>query len=1209
MGDDVVPKKKNLNVEPGAGPSSLFILSDTNYLRRFTMFLIEWPPFEYTVLLTIIANCVVLAIDAPLPYGDKTELTRQLESTEVYFLGIFTVEASLKILALGLILHRGSYLRNMWNIMDFIVVVTGYITIFTTDHGSSGTGDGKDEEIVDLKTLRAIRVLRPLKLVSGVPSLQVVLKSIFKALAPLMQIGLLVSFAILIFAIIGLEFYTGALHKTCYSISDLDEIVRDGTNTIVPCSADPPDTAPPGAYICNASEAICLEKWRGPNFGITSFDNILFAMLTVFQCITMEGWTPLLYWTNDAVGNQWNWVYFVPLIVIGSFFMLNLVLGVLSGEFSNERTRVERRETFRKLRMRENFSKAFEGYFQWISKAEEAILNEDRTTEEERRYILEARKRALAKKKKLRTLGKRARSADSEDEMEEDDLLKDDKDKDKKRLATQAAFKRKFKKNSDFWVYEKKIRLVIRKAIKQQWFYWSVIVLVFFNTFCVAVEHYAQPEWLSEFLHTAEYIFLLFFIMETLVRMWALGHQIYFESSFNRFDCLVISGSVFEVIWTHFKPKAGSFGLSVLRALRLLRIFKVTKYWSSLRNLVVSLFASLKSIVSLLLLLFLFILIFALLGMQLFGGTFNFDFGTPASNFDSFSIAMLTVFQILTGEDWNEVMYYGIQSQGGATNGGWVYAFYFIFLTMFGNYTLLNVFLAIAVDSLGQAQEMTALEEKEKEMKEKEVVDERAKYGPIPVSDKAAADAAAAKALEEAERAAQAAMEEAVAAGLPPPVLPYSSLFIFSSENTFRCGIHAVVTFPLFDVFIMLVIVASSISLAAEDPVNVDGDWNKFLGQLDYAFTLIFAIEVLLKILDYGLVLHPGSYLREMWNAMDLIVVSCAITSFTMDMIGSSGAEDLGVIKSLRVLRVLRPLKTIKRVPKLKAVFDCVINSLKNVFNILIVYLLFHFIFAVIAVQLFNGKFFYCNDDSMEDAQTCQGEYFVFGTTAQEPPKVFQRSWQRQKFHYDNVPTACLTLFAVQTTEGWPVVLQQSMAVTYEDQGPIPVYRIEMSIFYIVYFIVFPFFFVNIFVALIIITFQEQGEAELQEAEIDKNQKSCIDFAINARPLERYMPERNISWAFFKTEKKERDSYKYKLWRLVESTPFEYFIMTLIVLNTILLMLKFDGAPLILTDLLSYMNFTFTMCFTFECILKLIAFGPGVSIFQKISETPTYFHL
>ena len=117
---------------------------------------------------------------------------------------------------------------------------------------------------------------------------------------------------------------------------------------------------------------------------------------------------------------------------------------------------------------------------------------------------------------------------------------------------------------------------------------------------------------------------------------------------------------------------------------------------------------------------------------------------------------------------------------GGTESGGWIYALYFIFLTLFGNYTLLNVFLAIAVDSLGQAQEMTALEEKEKELKEREVDDERAKYGPIPVSDKAAAEAAAAKALEEAEKAAQDAIEEAIAAGLPPPVLPYSSLFILS---------------------------------------------------------------------------------------------------------------------------------------------------------------------------------------------------------------------------------------------------------------------------------------------------------------------------------------------------------------------------------------------------------------------------------------------
>lgn len=174
---------------------------------------------------------------------------------------------------------------------------------------------------------------------------------------------------------------------------------------------------------------------------------------------------------------------------------------------------------------------------------------------------------------------------------------------------------------------------------------------------------------------------------EMCIKMYALGPRIYFESSFNRFDCVVISGSIFEVIWSAFK--SGSFGLSVLRALRLLRVFKVTKYvlssmravyqfnhnfdallmiflcfsfsilslffffftfafryWSSLRNLVISLLSSMRSILSLLFLLFLFILIFALLGMQLFGGAFNFPEGTPPANFNSFPIALLTVFQV-----------------------------------------------------------------------------------------------------------------------------------------------------------------------------------------------------------------------------------------------------------------------------------------------------------------------------------------------------------------------------------------------------------------------------------------------------------------------------------------------------------------------------------------------------------------------------------
>ena len=79
----------------------------------------------------------------------------------------------------------------------------------------------------------------------------------------------------------------------------LDQIVTEGSNAQVPCNADDPSIAPFGAYSCAKDTAICLEKWDGPNYGITSFDNIIFAMLTVFQCITMEGWTPILYWVSS----------------------------------------------------------------------------------------------------------------------------------------------------------------------------------------------------------------------------------------------------------------------------------------------------------------------------------------------------------------------------------------------------------------------------------------------------------------------------------------------------------------------------------------------------------------------------------------------------------------------------------------------------------------------------------------------------------------------------------------------------------------------------------------------------------------------------------------------------------------------------------------------------------------------------------------------
>ncbi|XP_010138542.1 PREDICTED: voltage-dependent N-type calcium channel subunit alpha-1B-like, partial [Buceros rhinoceros silvestris] len=383
---------------------------------------------------------------------------------------------------------------------------------------------------------------------------------------------------------------------------------------------------------------------------------------------------------------------------------------------------------------------------------------------------------------------------------------------------------------------------------------------------------------------------------------------------------------------------------------------------------------------------------------------------------------------------------------------------------------------------------------------------------------------------------------------------------------------HYIVNLRYFEMVILIVIALSSIALAAEDPVQAESPRNDALKYLDYIFTGVFTFEMVIKMIDLGLLLHPGSYFRDLWNILDFIVVSGALVAFAFS--GTKG-KDINTIKSLRVLRVLRPLKTIKRLPKLKAVFDCVVNSLKNVLNILIVYMLFMFIFAVIAVQLFKGRFFYCTDESKELEKDCRGQYLDYEKNEVEAQP---REWKKYEFHYDNVLWALLTLFTVSTGEGWPTVLKHSVDATYEEQGPSPGYRMEMSIFYVVYFVVFPFFFVNIFVALIIITFQEQGDKVMSECSLEKNERACIDFAISAKPLTRYMPQ-------------NKQSFQYKMWKFVVSPPFEYFIMVMIALNTIVLMMKFYDAPEAYEEMLKCLNIVFTSMFSMECVLKIIAFG------------------
>jgi voltage-dependent calcium channel N type alpha-1B len=204
---------------------------------------------------------------------------------------------------------------------------------------------------------------------------------------------------------------------------------------------------------------------------------------------------------------------------------------------------------------------------------------------------------------------------------------------------------------------------------------------------------------------------------------------------------------------------------------------------------------------------------------------------------------------------------------------------------LFGNYTLLNVFLAIAVDNLANAQELTAAEEEQaEEDKEKQQMelDKEMEALQNPGMSPSGSPSEGHK-KHHKKRDEKKDDEEEIPEG-PRPMLPYSSMFILSPTNLIRRGAHWVVNLRYFDFFIMIVICLSSIALACEDPVDEESEKNKILNYFDYGFTCVFTLELLFKVVDLGIILHPGSYLREFWNIMDAVVVICAAVSFGFDI-------------------------------------------------------------------------------------------------------------------------------------------------------------------------------------------------------------------------------------------------------------------------------------------------------------------------------------
>jgi hypothetical protein len=727
--------------------------------------------------------------------------------------------------------------------------------------------------------------------------------------------------------------------------------------------------------------------------------------------------------------------------------------------------------------------------------------------------------------------------------------------------------------------------------------------MIILNTITMMLDMHPMSAGLVSFVEGANTVFTWIFIVEMCLKLVGLGFRGYMSDSFNIFDFVIVWFSIVEMIMEATGGQGGAGGgISALRTFRLLRVFKLARSWKELRQLLETILESVRDAANATVLLLIIMFIFTLLGMQLFGGKFQgcgdgqdeagivvgsgqsrvytkhtcFE-EKPRTHFDTFWWAFVTVFQVLTGENWNDALVLGIHAVGDVA---WIY---FTLLNIVGNYMIMNLFLAILLANFEDPEED---EEDDKENEKN-----------VPPSSVVPVDGATVSSEIDASAGDEDAEEEIV----DPDAMHLTSvsLFVLGEKNGLRGSIFSLVNHPRFDQFILVLIGISSIALAVDEPYIADCKASTcstlfdVLTILDYILTVLFTLEMLLKIVALGFILHPYSYLRNPWNMLDFVIV--IISWLAIAMAGASAVKSL---KAIRALRAFRPLRVVRRFPQMKLVVNSMIRSLPQILNVTTVLMLFFIIFGVLGVNNWKGSMAACNDGNVESFAECVGTFNLTqdaGTCGFLPSDDaieqcirsggymgFPRIWTSSRYNFDNIFNAILTLFEVSSGEMWPDIMYDTVDAVGVDHHLVPEYNTFAAFYYIWVQIVFAFLMLNVFVGVVIDNYNKMKEESEGSALLTDGQKLWVETMKLA--LSSNVPERM---------KPPNEEWRMRFFKIVEATWFEVMIMGFIMSNTILLSFRFAYQGSVWETAIETGNLIFAIIFLIEAILKLIGLGPN----------------
>uniref|UniRef100_A0A8B9CHD0 Sodium channel protein n=1 Tax=Anser brachyrhynchus TaxID=132585 RepID=A0A8B9CHD0_9AVES len=1224
------------------------------------------------IMITILTNCVFMTLSNPPAWSKIVEYT---------FTGIYTFESLIKILSRGFCIDDFTFLRDPWNWLDFMVISMAYITEFV--------------DLGNISALRTFRVLRALKTITVIPGLKTIVGALIQSVKKLSDVMILTVFCLSVFALIGLQLFMGNLRHKCVRWPPLnDTLLGDfgldndtlANATLYGNLTDSIDSnftsnntfdfeayindeanfyfleGALDALLCgNSSDAgkcpegyECMKAGRNPNYGYTSYDTFSWAFLALFRLMTQDFWENLFQLTLRAAGKTYM-IFFVVVIFLGSFYLINLILAVVAMAYAeqNDATMLEAQQK------EEEFQQLMEQLKKHQEEQEKQVGGNDQDK---------------AKDCNGRVVPK-GRAGEAQADVSFSFLPSELEE------AHQKCPPWWYKFAHTFLIWDcclpwLKLKEFVKLVVMDPFVDLGITICIVLNTLFMAMEHYPMTEEFENVLTVGNLVFTGIFTAEMVLKLIALDPYEYFQQGWNIFDSIIVTLSLVEL------GLANVQGLSVLRSFRLLRVFKLAKSWPTLNMLIKIIGNSVGALGNLTLVLAIIVFIFAVVGMQLFGKSYmecvckiSLDCTLPRWHMHDFFHSFLIVFRILCGE-WIETMWDCMEVAGQT-----MCLIVFMMVMVIGNLVVLNLFLALLLSSF--SADSLAASDDDGEMNNLQIAIGRItrgidfvkssvlmllrrlwkgkKVAPEEEQEPSKGDnsalnheylfmdeldhmnfinnpnltvqvpiASEESDLYEEETSTQSDTEDAKnplssdnASSLcstvdykpPPPEEEAEAEEAEDSSEPEECFTEACVKrFPCLYVDITSERGKVWWNVRKTCFRIVEHDWfETFIvfmillssGALAFEDVYIEQRRVIRTILEYADKVFSYVFVIEMllkWVAYGFKVYFtnawCWLDFLIVDVSIISltanwlGYSELGAIKSLRTLRALRPLRALSRFEGMRVVVNALLGAIPSIMNVLLVCLIFWLIFSIMGVNLFAGKYYRC-------INTTSGELFEISVVNNKSDCMAllhtnEVRWVNVKVNFDNVGLGYLSLLQVATFKGWMDIMYAAVDSREIEEQPSYEINLYMYIYFVIFIIFGAFFTLNLFIGVIIDNFNQQKKKISKDIFMTEEQKKYYNAM---KKLGSKKPQKPIP----------RPSNKFQgmVFDFVTKQVFDITIMILICLNMVTMMVETDDQSQLKTDILYKINLVFIVIFTGECVLKMFAlryyyFTIGWNIFDFV---------